>query len=201
MLCIVQTMSNSTYHHGDLKNSLIAAAREQIEKDGATSLNLRALARTLGVTHPAVYRHFADKEALLEAVAEQGFEKLAAQLAAAVAEEYEDAEPRLHALATTYVDFALAHPELLHVMFALIPYDARVRNDSLYAATKKAYAVLLDSVTDMPGEERTNGAIVWATMHGLAQLAIERQMLILNDNEERAEVVAKAAAMLSKGLS
>ena len=65
------------YHHGDLKNALVRSARAQIAEGGAAALNLRALAREVGVTHPAVYRHFASKEVLLEAVAQEGFEELA----------------------------------------------------------------------------------------------------------------------------
>src|SRR5688572_20036386 len=103
--------NDSSYHHGDLKRTLVHAAREQLAQEGADSLNLRALARKLGITHPAVYRHFADKEALLEAVAEQGFEEFTAALGGALELGFPDYQSKLRALVAAYIDFAVAHPE------------------------------------------------------------------------------------------
>ena len=151
------------------------------------------------MTHPAVYRHFAGKEALLEAVAEQGFTEFAAALATTVATPYDDRRARLFALTTTYIDFALAHPELTRVMFSLISVEARKKNASLYAATKKAYVILLQSVADTEGDAQVNSAVVWAVMHGLAQLTIGRQLETLGDAAERDAIIDKAVGILDKG--
>lgn len=190
---------SSDYHHGDLKNALVRSARAQIEDRGAAALNLRALAREVGVTHPAVYRHFADKEALLEAVAQAGFEDLADRLHQSV-ESGEGLEPTLHALAGAYIGFALKHPELTRVMFALIPAEARMKNESLYAASKRAYAVLTQSVEALEGNTLVDSAVVWATLHGLAKLTIEKQVPKLTDPAQREEVVRRAVGVLSRGL-
>ena len=188
------------YHHGDLKNALIKAAREQLAQEGPASLNLRALARSLGVTHPAAYRHFRDKGALLEAVAEQGFLELAGRLREHRATE-RGAEARLRALVVAYIGFAEEHPDLTRVMFALIPAAAKKRNAQLYAASKDAYAVLTESVAGTTGDSSVNSAVVWGMVHGLASLSIEQQLVILADPEKRDAVIAKAVSVLSKGLA
>lgn len=193
-------MNDSTYHHGDLKRTLVSAAREQIAQAGAESLNLRALARTLGITHPAVYRHFADKEALLHAVAEQGFEEFAAALGTTLEEEFTDYESKVRAVVAAYIDFAVMHPELIHVMFTLVSQQAREQNESLGVAAKKAYVVLLDSVAEARGDAGINSTLMWALCHGLAELTINRQLAILDDPSIREAVIAKAAQMLSAGL-
>ena len=190
---------SSTYHHGNLKRALVRAARAQVADRGAASLNLRALARTVGVTHPAVYRHFSNKEALLEAVAEQGFEELAAALTQAVDKNQDGTQPTLQALTRAYVDFAAANPELTRVMFALVPAEARARNPGLYAATKKAYAELLKSVGGK-GSEGVHGVVVWAMVHGLAQLTVGKQLDSLNDPRQRDAIIERAAEVIGKGL-
>lgn len=188
----------------DLREAFIAAARAQLERDGADALNLRALAREIGVTHPAAYRHFADKEALLEAVAERGFDELSRRLVdaleAAGPEARRALEPRLRALATAYVAFTVANPALSRAMFARVSVDARGRNERLYAAAKRTYGLLLDSVEGAGGERFVDGAVAWALFQGLAQLIGERQLAILDDPAQRAAVVTRAVEVLARGL-
>ena len=196
-------MSGVNYHHGDLKNALVWAARTQIENEGAASLNLRKVAREVGVTHPAAYRHFASKEALLEAVAQEGFEELADALHESIKGGKKGLEPTLHALARTYLSFALDNPELTRVMFALISAEARMQNEPLYAASKRAYAVLTASVAALDGDASVDSAdsvVVWASLHGLAKLTIEKQVALLTNPVKREEVVARMVRVLSTGL-
>ena len=70
------TLARDTYHHGDLRRSLIEAAEILLEARGAAGLSLRAVAKRAGVSHAAPYRHFHDKAALLDAIAQTGFERL-----------------------------------------------------------------------------------------------------------------------------
>lgn len=193
-------MTDTTYQYGQLRQALIRAAREQLERDGAAALNLRALARGLGVTHPAAYRHFKDKNALLEAVAEEGFVELAERLRAGGAGQ-PGREAQLKRIATAYVEFAVEHPELTRVMFALIPAAVRMQNENLYAASKLAYAVLRENVPTTAGDETVSSAVVWAMFHGLAKLTIEQQLVILADPKQRGAVIDKAVRVLSKGMS
>ncbi len=194
-------MANTSYHHGNLKQALVAAAREQLAEHGVASLNLRALARGLGVTHPAVYRHFKDKDALLEAVAEEGFIELTERLQAASAVPSEDHADGLEHMASAYIEFALDHPELLQLMFALMPASERMQNQSLYAASKQAYTVLLSSVAHADTDPYISSAVVWALFHGLATLTIDKQLEVLGDPDKRKLVVKQAAQVLARGLS
>ena len=98
----------STYHHGDLRAALLKAAARILEKDGPDAISLRDLARGADVSHNAPYRHFADRSALLDALAGEGFEALAAELAGRPWREQ----------AVAYVRFALANRERFKLMFA-----------------------------------------------------------------------------------
>jgi AcrR family transcriptional regulator len=97
----------STYHHGELRPALLRAAAKILEKEGCDAISLRDLARRAGVSHNAPYRHFADRQALLAAVAEEGFALLAAALEGKSWREQ----------ATAYLRFALANPERFRLMF------------------------------------------------------------------------------------
>src|SRR3954470_6569087 len=106
------------YHHGNLRAELLRCAERTLDAGGVQPLSLRELARELGVSHAAPRRHFAGKQALLDALAEDGFERLGRAMAAAT----EDAGPavadRLRAIAGTYVRFATEHAALLELMYA-----------------------------------------------------------------------------------
>src|SRR5690349_3579164 len=97
----------STYHHGDLRPALLKAAGRVLEKEGPAALSLRELARRAGVSHNAPYRHFADREALLAALAADGFRMLGEVLGVASSRHRGEA----------YVRFALEHPQLFRLMF------------------------------------------------------------------------------------
>src|SRR6478672_117872 len=106
------------YHHGNLRSELLSCAERALSEGGLAQLSLRDLARQAGVSHGAPRRHFADKQALLDALALEGFERLGREMAASL----EDAGPafadRLAALARTYVRFATEHGALLDLMYA-----------------------------------------------------------------------------------
>src|SRR5437667_2422178 len=104
------------YHHGNLRQALIDAALELIEERGVSALTLREVARRVGVTHAAPQRQFADLAALVAAVAEQGFRGLPAHVAAVRGSARTPAQ-RLRALGVAYVEYALAHPAHLRVIF------------------------------------------------------------------------------------
>ena len=106
----------STYHHGELRPALLRAAAKILEKEGRDAISLRDLARRSGVSHNAPYRHFADRQALLAALAEEGFALLAAAL---------EGKPwREQAMA--YLRFGIANPERFSLMFTL-PVPAALR--------------------------------------------------------------------------
>lgn len=118
----------STYHHGELRPALLRAAAKILEKEGRDAISLRDLARRAGVSHNAPYRHFADRPALLAALAEEGFARLAAEI---------DGRPwREQAMA--YLRFALVNPERFRLMFTHpVPAALRrlVEGDAVAQAT------------------------------------------------------------------
>ena len=118
----------STYHHGELRPALLRAAAKILEREGREAISLRDLARRAGVSHAAPYRHFADRQALLAALAEDGFALLAADLQGKAWREQ----------AVAYLRFALANPERFRLMFTLpVPDSLRrlVGGDSVAQAT------------------------------------------------------------------
>jgi len=108
--------SHPSYHHGELRPALLRAAARILEKEGRDAISLRDLARRAGVSHSAPYRHFADRQALLAALAEEGFALLAAALQGKPWREQ----------AMAYLRFALANPERFRLMFTR-PVPAALR--------------------------------------------------------------------------
>ena len=96
------------YHHGNLRSALLSCAERTLSEHGAEQLSLRELARQVGVSHAAPRRHFADKQSLLDALAEDGFERLGRELRAAMEAAGSGFHARLLAFAQTYVRFATA---------------------------------------------------------------------------------------------
>ncbi|HEY2216908.1 MAG TPA: TetR/AcrR family transcriptional regulator, partial [Solirubrobacteraceae bacterium] len=111
-------MSERPYHHGNLRAALLDQAERTLRERGAQELSLRELARDVGVSHGAPRRHFADRQALLDALAEAGFDRLGGELRAALGGAGEDFQSRLSAIAAAYVHFATRDAALLELMFA-----------------------------------------------------------------------------------
>lgn len=108
--------TKKAYHHGNLRAALVAAALKEIAKAGPEAFSLREVARRAGVSAPAVYRHFADKDALLAAVAADCWDRIGAAMLAAIEGEPDDALERFRATGIAYVTFAVEHPEHFRVM-------------------------------------------------------------------------------------
>lgn len=158
------------YHHGDLRRDLLRVAREEIARHGAQAVSLASLARQAGVSQPAPYRHFADREALLEAVATEAFEEFAARLAEAVAGR--TPPEALRAIAVAYLSFGEADVEVYRLMFAsgLTPLAAPARD--LDRASGKAFELLRAAMRALrPGPGADDDAyLAWAHLHGLVML-------------------------------
>jgi AcrR family transcriptional regulator len=176
-----------TYHHGDLRNSLIRAALGLVAERGVEGFSLREAARTVGVSASACYRHFADREELLAAVAHEGLDTLADKMrVAAAAHEGEsafDAVCRFWAYSEAYLHFALEHPAHFRVMHA-VPKSEHSREIML----PRSPAVLAQSgmealvAAGVVAPESAGRALLacWTSVHGLASLAVNGH-LPLND--------------------
>lgn len=176
------------YHHGDLREALVAAAIAHVARTGNVELTVRSLATSVGVSHAAAYRHFDGKAALLAEVARRGFARFEAELAGARAGTADLPPPRLapvlHALATAYIRFALDEPGLFRVMWdaQIKPFDAHV---GLAEAARASLRVLIDALADAgfsAGSEapalaaRHAALTVWSSVHGYATLALDGQL-------------------------
>lgn len=169
------------YHHGDLRHALVGAAVRTIDRHGVEALTLRAVGDTLGVSRTALYRHFRDKASLLAAVGAEGFRTLRAHLAAAW-DEQGDGRVGFAAMGNAYVRFAISHPSYYRVMFGGFRPDERCEVD-LKEAGASAFQALVDALAAQqqaglvrPDDLRTQASFVWATVHGIAMLAIDRQL-------------------------
>src|SRR5450631_3759400 len=106
-------MKQRPYHHGNLRTALLAQAERTVREQGVQDLSLRELAREVGVSHGAPRRHFPDRQALLDALAEAGFARLGAERSSAMAGAGEDFQARLRATAAAYISFATSDAALL----------------------------------------------------------------------------------------
>jgi len=192
-------MSERPYHHGALREALLEQAERTVRERGADALSLRELAREVGVSHGAPRRHFPDRQALLDAVAEAGFERLGSELRSALARAGEDFEPRLRATAAAYVRFATRDPALLELMFAGKHHDP---TGALHVAAERAFAVMLELIAQgqaegalEPGEPERVGLILFATIQGIASL-VSAQMVAAGQLDE---LVADSVAHFLRG--
>ena len=135
---------SAPYHHGDLRDALVRAARTILEKKGLAALSLRGVARAAGVSPAAPYHHFADKQALLDAVAAQGFDALRSAMEKRMAKKT-DPIARLDASGVGYVLFAIENPALFRLMFGGAG-QVLSANASLMEARDRAYGVLQAAV-------------------------------------------------------
>lgn len=163
--------ARSTYHHGDLRAALLAAARALLDEGGVPAVSLREAARRAGVTPAACYRHFADKDALLMALAVQGFDEFAQALQRAAA----GAEAPFAAMGVAYVAFAVQRPGMFRLMFGPAVAD-RSRSPELQqavAASTRLFEQGLQGSPHVAPADPVAGLRAWATVHGLATLAID----------------------------
>ena len=167
----MSTLAAKSYHHGELRTALVNAALDLLAEDGADAVSLRAVARRAGVSAMAPYRHYADKEALLAAVALRGFEGLQRVLRTA-----DDGAPAGQALveqAVAYVRYALENPALFRLMFG--PRRLGTLSE-LTMAGETAYAVLAARVAaEAPANTDRDARALgcWSLVHGLASLFLD----------------------------
>lgn len=160
-------MVTRPYHHGNLREELLAAAVDAVEEAGPAALSLRELARRVGVTHAAPAHHFGDKTGLLTAVAADGYRLLGEELHAAWARAGTFLEVGL-----AYVRFATQHRAHFEVMFR--PELYRADDPDVVAARDEVSTLMAEAaseVTDATGGDRAGARVAgWALMHGLATL-------------------------------
>lgn len=176
--------NKGAYHHGDLREALVRAGVAALDSGTSVEvLSLRALARGIGVSATAVYRHFPDKAALLAALAVAGLDRLGAdQRQAANLAAPHGALAAFAASGAAYVRFALAHPALFRLIWAAAPsgdlFTAPLGDSHpAMADLRSAIAAILPH--EASAETRRAAALsCWSLVHGLAMLALDRQIML-----------------------
>jgi len=172
------SLARKAYHHGELRESLLEAAEALLEQDGPAGLSLRKVGRQLGVTPGAPYRHFEDKDALLAALATEGFRKLRAAMLA-TQEGAAGGQERLRRAGVGYLQFASAHPELFRLMFGWMPArDVPELCDAGDAAFAALEGILkgCDEEGLLSRSVNEAGLLVWSAVHGAAFLTIDDRL-------------------------
>jgi AcrR family transcriptional regulator len=176
----ITVSTSKAYHHGDLRAAAIEAGLALLEDRAADHLGLREVARAVGVSATALYRHFPDKAALLRALAAEGFSRLAAAQRAA-AEAAGGGAAGFGATGRAYVRFALDNPALFRLIFSATAPSG----DPFARAPEEmpdAFRMLCDNAALLappgadPGAARRIALEAWALVHGLAVLILDGQI-------------------------
>jgi AcrR family transcriptional regulator len=198
----------SSYHHGNLRASLVEAGVELARSAGPEGVVLREVARRTGVSHNAAYRHFADREALLTEIARTAMQQLRAamqrELDATDREDHPDARSRaaarLRATGRAYVDFAIEEPGLFDVAFSAVPDENGLDADTdpydlLTRVLDEAVTAGVISPDHRPGAE----VVCWSVVHGFATLHVHGP-LASAPVEERDAALGVMLDHLARGL-
>jgi AcrR family transcriptional regulator len=175
-------MTKDNYHHGDLKNALIAAGIAILAETGVEGLSLRKVAAKAGVSHAAPYAHFADKQALVAAMATQGFSLLYERIDTILVQYPHDPLRQLLECAWGYIDFAMTDPAHFKITFS-----GAVAHEKNYPAlvemTRKSFEGVQQIVANCqaaailsPGPSDVAAVGVWSQVHGLALLLLDGQI-------------------------
>jgi AcrR family transcriptional regulator len=176
---MTDTPNPKSYHHGNLRAELIETAVAELRRVGADALSLRALARAIGVSQTAPYRHFADKSDLLAALATRGYKDLLSALRSAGQVAGDCPRDRIIGFAHAYVDYASRNPDLFKLMFGPAVQPAE-KYPELRDASRETLLVVQDILRDGMNQDLfikqdkvylANAA--WAGIHGLATLKVD----------------------------
>ena len=201
-------MADRPYHHGNLRAALLGEAERTLREQGIDALSLRDLARQAGVSHAAPRRHFADRKALLDAMAEAGFARLADEVRAAIDGAGEDYQARLRAAATAYVHFATRDPALLQLMFAAKNAENAKNAEgaenaaALHGASERLFTTVGDLIRQgqqagqlPPGDPERLRLLLVATWQGIAALITSGRV----QAGQVDDLVAGAVALFARG--
>jgi AcrR family transcriptional regulator len=188
-----------------LKNKLLLATEQILAGTDPEQISLREVARLCGVSHNTPYRHFKDKQDLLAAVAKRGFDDLYAEMERCIGE----ADDALQGCLRGYLGFSQKHPARLKIMIGPTIPDFSAYPE-LYASSTKTLGLLLkhSQITDIPLSPSAQLRIatsVWACVHGLAHLRLQKSLGFLADHEQPTntdlEIILRAGiAHLAKDL-
>jgi AcrR family transcriptional regulator len=191
-------MAERPYHHGNLRAALLGEAERTLRDRGIDALSLRDLARQAEVSHAAPRRHFADRQALLDALAEAGFARLGDEVRGAIDDAGEDYQARLRAAATAYIRFATRDPALLELMFSVKIAGPR---GALYETSEHLFTIVSDLIRQgqqagqlPPGDPERLRLLLLATLQGIAALVASGRV----QASQIDALIADAAALFTR---
>ncbi len=181
----------TSYHHGNLKHSLIQTALEIIEKEGLGTLTLRELTKRVGTSRSAIYRHFDSKEALMQEVILAAFKKLDAVITPTLLQKELDVMVRFHNMGSAYINFAIENPAIYRMIFGHELQQQREEscdiNDETQATGFHALIALLvegqESGLFKKDDPMIQATVVWSMIHGLANLFIDGHLHVKENLE------------------
>ena len=185
-------MTQRPYHHGDLRNALLEAARAILEEKGLAALSLRAVARRAGVSHAAPYRHFPNHEALLAELVGEGFAELRKDIAAAGARPGQEPD-RITNMGAAYMRFVSRRPALARLMFG-----SQLANREAFPQLEEAANAIAIEIGNAVNDSAL-GLAVWACAHGLAMLVLEN-VIDLGQRRAGLDVLPSRAEILLRSL-
>jgi AcrR family transcriptional regulator len=194
----------NTYHHGDLRDALVQAALQQVELGGPEAISISALARKLGVSQPAPYRHFADREALLAAVTAEAFRQFSATLREAIGKPSK--RSKLSRLAQATLAFGLRRNGIYRLMFASRIMACAPKDDELHDAARETFDLVLEALeAPAVGLLRERHALqIWASLHGVVMLAeqglLTGQVAHMTREELVEDIVEQTKSSLSRAI-
>ena len=173
------TKHKTNYHHGDLCGSLIQAASLLIQENGVDALSMRKLADAVGVSRTAPYHHFKDKNALLSAIAEEGFRLQSGIIDSVYDDQTTEITEQFEVFVQSYIRFAIEHPAHYDLMYGGSIWKQKQASDSLEKAAHNSFKRWLQRIDALQQqgllsdrETATRLAqVTWATLHGLCRLA------------------------------
>lgn len=195
--------SKETYHHGNLHQALIDAAIVQIRNHGADKVSLRGIAREVGVSQSAPYRHFADKAALLTAIASQGYQLLGEEMRYHYDKHRNQPITALKGAGISYIEFARSRPEMYRLMFGVMA--RQLKQTKAESNPQEGYCVLKDIIR--AGIEighfkafsvETLALTTWSTVHGFSSLLLDG--LVELDQDLLAQVCDELTTIVIKGV-
>jgi AcrR family transcriptional regulator len=180
--------TTNKYHRANLRSELLQTAVKIISTEGLEKLTIRELSRQVGVSRTALYRHFADKKALMCAVAQDGFRKLTSRYRIINRDTSLDASNRFRRIGRAYVEFAIKNPGYYRLMFGheIIRQE---RSPELIEAARETYDEFLRAVRTVqedknikPDDPVSLANIAWTLVHGLASLLIDGQIQTIDES-------------------
>ncbi len=194
----VTTKDKVSYHHGDLRQSLITATLELIRSNGPEKFSMTDACKQAGVSKAAPYRHFSSREALLEAVIEYGFNQMTIAMQKASDELEPGSNERIIALGITYVKFAIAEPELFRLMFG---EKLKPLNECNEPMGKGTFQLLLDQIIIRTGFSDIDKLMevafpLWTFVHGAATLTIDNSYQMIYPDTNTEEMIQSTTGML-----